>query len=91
MKFLESSFAEENLRVPVDSKLNMSQWCALAAKVANCVLDYISNSEARGMILSLSLALVRCHVEYCTQSTALQYRRDMEIPEPSPMDSQYCG
>lgn len=61
------SCAEKNPKVPVDSKLNMSQQSALAVKVANYVLGgTISNSEGRGMILLLS-----SHVEYCTQSTAL--------------------
>ena len=88
---LESSFAEKNPRVPGGSKLNVSQQCALAEKKANCVLGCISKGKARGMILPLSLALMRHHVEYCTQSRALQYKKDMDVPEPRPMEGHHGG
>jgi len=37
-KRLESTFLGRNLGVLVDSKWNMSQQCALAARRANCVM-----------------------------------------------------
>lgn len=75
----------------MDSKLNMSQQRALDTQKANCMLGCISKVEARGMTLPLSSALVRHCVEYCTQSRALQYKKDMDAPEQSPMEGHHAG
>lgn len=41
----QSSFAEKDLRIPVDNKLNMSQCCASAAKKNNSTLvDYMQTA-----------------------------------------------
>ncbi|TRZ23804.1 hypothetical protein HGM15179_003314 [Zosterops borbonicus] len=42
----ESSPAEKDLGVPMDSELSMSQQCALVAKKANGILEWVRRSIA---------------------------------------------
>lgn len=51
---LESSCVEKDQRVLVDTKLNVSQQCALAAKKANAIFGFIRQnivSRSREVIL----------------------------------------
>ena len=78
---LESKFAEKDLGVLVDSKLNMSQQCTLTAKAANGIIGCIRSSVASGLrevILPLCSALMRLHLNSCS---GLPSTRDMDILE----------
>jgi len=77
---LECSSVERDLEVAVDSKLTMSQQCALAAKKANGILGCIKKSVAsrtREVLLLFCSALVRPHLEFW----APQFKKDEELLE----------
>ncbi|KAK4828911.1 hypothetical protein QYF61_001469 [Mycteria americana] len=63
---VESSFAEKDLGVLVNTKFNMNQQCALVAKEANgilgCIRESIASRSSEG-ILPLYSALVRPQLE----------------------------
>lgn len=82
--WLESSLAEKDLGCLVDTKLSVSQQCALATKNANSLLACIRKSiasRARKVIIPLYSALVRPHLERQVQFCASQYKRDRGIQD----------
>lgn len=77
---LESSLAEKDLGVVMDTTLNMSQQCALVAKEANGILGCIMQSVASRLMEvnpSLYLAMVRPYLESSVLFWAPQYKRDI--------------
>lgn len=84
VNWLERSFAEEDLGVLVDTKVNVSQQHALAARKANCIVGCIRKSvtsRSKEVIFSIYPALVRPHLQCCVQFWVSQYKRDVDIEE----------
>ena len=68
----------------VDENLSMSQQCALAAKKASHTLDSIKRSIAsrsREVILPLSSAVMRHHLEYYVQFWGPWHKKGIELLE----------
>jgi len=75
---LKRSAAEKDLGIMVDSRLAMSQLCALTAQKASGILGCIKKSVAsrlKEVILSLYSALLRPHSEFCVQFWAPKFKK----------------
>lgn len=63
-----AALQRKNMQVLVDSKLNMNKQSTLATMKPNSILHWMNKSLAsrlRKAIVSLYLAVIRPHLEYC--------------------------
>lgn len=83
--WLGSLSAENDLKVLLDSKLNVSQSCVLAAKISSNIPNEIQRTTARslrGLIIEvLYSALDKYHPKSCIWFWAPQYRKDVRERE----------
>lgn len=80
-RLLESTSAERDLCMLVDSRLLMSQQCALATKRAKGIQRYIKRSiasKSKEVVLLLYLDFMWPHCEYCMQFWVPQYKKDVK-------------
>ncbi|GAB0179987.1 mitochondrial enolase superfamily member 1 [Grus japonensis] len=96
--WLGNSSVERDLGVLVDSKLNMSEQCAAAAKKANRMLGCINKgiaSRDKEVIIPLYSVLVRPYLEYCVQFWSPLYKKRCvqagEGPEEGHQGDQRTG
>lgn len=78
------SSAEKDLRVLVDTKMNMSQHFTVVAKKVNRIQVCIRRGIASRLMertFSLHLPPVKPHIEYCVQFCTQQCKRDLDILE----------
>jgi len=81
-EWLESSPAERDLGMLIGSRLSRSRQGALAARRANHVLECIKHNITRWskkVIILLYSALVQPHLEYCVQSRAPEFKKDVKL------------
>lgn len=84
---------QRNLGVLVNSRLNASQQCALAAKKTNCILGCIKHSIASRSIevILLYLELVWPYLEYDVQFWSPQYKKGVKMTRMHPEECNKAG
>ncbi|GAB0188695.1 mitochondrial enolase superfamily member 1 [Grus japonensis] len=92
-EMLETSHAERDLGVLVDSKLNRSQQCAQAARKASCILGYIKHgiaSRSREVIVPLCTGVASPQVRRAVLGTTVQkgHKTIGEHPKEGNKDAQ---
>ena len=82
--WLESSDAEKDLGIYVDSKFKFSKQCLEARNRANRMLGFIARNvghKSKEVVKTLYNAYVRPHLEYCVQAWAPHYQKDLIMLE----------
>jgi len=81
---IESSSVDNDFRLLVDEKLDLTWQGAFIAQKVNCILGCIKSSTAsrlREGILPLYSSLVRPHLGSCVHLWSPQHRKDMDLLE----------
>ena len=87
---LSKTVKEKDLGVTMNANMKVSEQCRIAASKGNHVLGMIRRNIAhkeKSMIIPLYKTIVRPHLEYCIQAWNPYLRKDVDMLEKNPEES----